>query len=375
MRRNLLELTETLPLSQRRIPGFNDIGPGHEAITLTEASAEDPEALDDDNRNMPPPNTDSLMGRLMRYERILGLDNTVGRDSDPPPPALSRRGSSQPGTNPLPFSQRPTIPHHPSRRRNANLDDSSTSLGRRVAAREAAGFTPSRNSSRFPLADHDPEELRLSMRQRRTTEPQRLEPLVEHLREDASARVYENAQRSTQIESLMNSAGSRPGGRARTEPRRRIGEPRYSQSATSGSTQSERLSLLSNLSVQNLATPGSGNISRPLLFDEPSSYIPVADFTSSLEPQVSVGEEERNYVIRRRMNADGEEHIHPINLDWSDEEISWMLPRVLQDEATYDQSQLSSRFSRLSARYHPRRDTIQSAQTPPGRQRRRGWGM
>jgi hypothetical protein len=382
VRRNLLELSETLPASQRRASGPNDIGPEHEAITLTEALVDASAPPDEDFRSQPVQSMHSLMGRLRRYERLLGLEDGHGRDSDTPissTSALPPRAPSQSSSVPSPLSpqrsnhppRRTQLENHFSRRRDANSDDASTSIGRRVAAREAAGFTPARTFSRFALVERELEDLRLSLRQRRT-EPQRLDTLVEHRREERVAQIESRINSLTAPSNNASPTRPRLDSRPRPEPRRRLAESTYSQSPTSISTYSERLSLLSNLSVQNLATPGSASIARPLLFDEPSSYIPAANFAPLSEPRAAG--EDRNYVVRRRMNADGEEHIHPINLDWSDEEMTWMIPRDLQDETSYDPPPTSSRPSRASARYHPRRDTIQSTQTPLGRQRRRGWG-
>jgi hypothetical protein len=94
---------------------------------------------------------------------------------------------------------------------------------------------------------------------------------------------------------------------------------------------SERLSFLSNFAVQNSPTPSNNVPNRPLIFDEPSSYVsPELNDPSSEPRRHSVSEsafQGRNYVVHRTYNRDGEELVHNITIDWGDRDpLSWLMP-------------------------------------------------
>ncbi|KAG6857632.1 hypothetical protein H0H87_010200 [Tephrocybe sp. NHM501043] len=268
-----------------------------------------------------------------------------GRPSLPRITTTSNPGRLPPRTiHPALPAVPPSIsPIHPfresrfSRMREYLPDDASTSLGRRVAAREAAGTAnadpgSSTASSHWPRYENHSADILA-----------RLEREIEAFdglsrQENAAGTPSANVRAFRRINSrlrVMNQSASQanPPNNSSLVPqpdsiRRRLIGTFPSRSSTM-STQSDRLSLLSNFSVQNLSTPVSATSSRPLLFEEPSSYVRAADFIEdeargymSWSPGAGFGEgPERSYVVRRTFNADGEEHVHPINLDWLDDSL------------------------------------------------------
>ncbi|GLB36543.1 hypothetical protein LshimejAT787_0308310 [Lyophyllum shimeji] len=367
VRRNLLEVTDRMPTPESPSYPFelNDFGPEHNAIVLTGPSADDSTNVDGGN-----------FGRSLAITAPPNMRAT-GRFGDLPP--LNTTGMVNPT---LPNVQdSPYLSHRPyllprrsqldsqlARRREAQMDDASTSLGRRVAAREAAGASnPGPHSTLNSLSrfDGNSSQLLASIERdiahfRMIAQQRRMEAALAATPDSATAPA------STRPNSTPDAGASRRPSQAQnasTGPntgllglhpesrRRRLTGGIYSARA-SASTHSERLSLLSNFSVQNLPTPVSAN-PRPLIFEEPSSYIQVADFTRSesrhdWEDDIEE-HDQRNYVIRRRLNADGEEHVHPINLEWI-------------HEAPYGSTVLNGR-----------RATGQNGGTSGGPQRRRGW--
>lgn len=214
-------------------------------------------------------------------------------------------------------------------------DDGSTVLGRHIAAREQAAQrqTPSR-------LDINPN---LGAGEQAGALPSRSDTVrYDSLVEDAvmaSQRSAQLGERMTQIASPAS-----PGGPLlwRQEPRRRriLRTDTRPPSATTGSTtgttsagsidRQSRLSMLSSFSgVQNFTSPFSAASSmvRPLLFEEPESYVdplpppPLPPLSSSrlfMEPDVPMVEDipfGRNYIVRRQMTAEGAERIHNLQLE------------------------------------------------------------
>jgi hypothetical protein len=408
-RRNLLEMTETtLQDVQTRANELNDLDPGHEAITLTGEPAHlfNPE---DDGHGMHRETAYSnVETRPSRYETIPALDF---RDTDRSA-SYDTMPSNSVGTLPFTPSHPPTMhlpplsPYSPPmylhprqlqpesqlpRRRELSLNDPTTSIGRHVAAREAGSVTsPSLISpwdgapARLVTAiERDIEQLRTAAAAQRRTDPDR--PEAQSL--DTTSRVSRSLDIDTTRRTIRNQVlqtratnSTPPLGLSVESRRQRLGRGSvYPSPQSSTSSQSGRLSILSNLPVQNLSTPVSA-VSRPLLFEEPSSYIPAADFTRPYasfrdDSNVPVGGE-RSYVIRRTMNADGEEHVHPISLEWNEEEVSAVPPRGQRDDLIVEYMSSARRLRAPSVRYVQRSDTIQIDESaPPSRtHRRRGWG-
>ena len=407
-RRNLLELTETSPPQdpQSRTAERNDFNPGYEAITLTGEQDYDAYNIEDDEfelrRENAPPHAEAP---LRQYGTIPALDF---QDTDRYDTMLSNSIGSLPFTPPSPHPPTVHLPplspylppgFHPrrsqldsqlARRPEILLNDPTTTIGRRVAAREAGGATPVRSlspwdgaSTRFiATIERDIEHVRAAARQRRT-DPVRseIQPADIASRPSRSLDV-DITRRSTRNQTLQARAtinSTSPLGPPVESRRQRLGRGSALPSPQSPmSNQSGRLSILSNLPVQNLTTPVSA-VSRPLLFEEPSSYIPAADFTRQYPNEQNGQVGERSYVIRRTINADGEEHVHPISLEWSDEEASpWALPGGQRDELYVDYMTPPRPHRAPPVRYVQRSDTFQNPQTvnaiPSGAQRRRGWG-
>jgi hypothetical protein len=411
-RRNLLELTETIPLQdvQTRANELNDLNPGYEAITLTGEPAYLYNAEDDEDGMSREIAYSNMETRLRRYETIPALDfQDTDRSTSYDTMPSNYIGSlpftpSHPPTMHLPplSPYSPPMYLHPrrlqpesqlARRRELAPNDPTTSIGRRVAAREAGSVTsPSFTSpwdgapSRLATAiEWDIEQVRIAAAQRRT-DPARPETQLM----DTTSRVSRSLDIDTTRRTIRNQAlqtratnSTPPLGPPVESRRQRSGRgSAYPSPQSPTSNQSGRLSILSNLPVQNLTTPVSA-VSRPLLFEEPSSYVPAADFTRPYasfrdDSNVPVGGE-RSYVIRRTINADGEEHVHPINFEWNEEEASpWVPPRRQRDDLFVEYMSPPRRHA-PSVRYVQRSDTVQIAQTDGNAlssrtRRRRGWG-
>ncbi|KAG6814449.1 hypothetical protein H0H92_007453 [Tricholoma furcatifolium] len=215
------------------------------------------------------------------------------------------------------------------RHRESFTDDASTSLGRRVAAREAAGVSNSSLASRYDGRsaqtlnalerefDSYVDNYLAVLRERRSGTSTTASDMPFFRRTDL------RRQRSllrTHEDGTSPSNSIAP----RADLRRRLTESLFSSRSEAPSSRSERLSLLSNFSsVQNLPTPTVDGSARPLLFEEPSSYL-TSDFMNESRSDTTTSlsrEPRRSYVVRRRFNADGEEHVHPINLDWDEQPV------------------------------------------------------
>ena len=265
-----------------------------------------------------------LPGVMERLRQIELSADTERRTLLNSAPTVLNSPVSPPRQNAL--SRRVLLESQSTRRRDL-LEESSTFLGRHVAAREAAGSNSNELYRRF---ERRLETFRSLARQRLS------EPVAEsnHRTEnDRSAHsldvnVLRGAQLSaspTSIRGAVNFNSFRTRRPLRTDSR----QP---STPSSGSQMADRLSLLSNLSVQNLSTPTA--IARPLLFDEPSSYV-----SSPVEE-----DEPRSYSVRRRTNAQGDEVVHNITLD------------LEEDESTREQTAAMTRM---------RRPNYQRSNVPP----------
>ncbi|KAJ7596596.1 hypothetical protein C8J56DRAFT_291507 [Mycena floridula] len=315
-------------------------GPSHDAILLSGASPAPPSDETIDlaalRTNLPL----STMDRLRQYEQsqvFEGEGDRPARQLHQLDTTVSDLSSTIRQQN---IARRSILESQLIRRRDlGSSDDGSTFLGRHVAAREAAnssspGSAASSSSSqnrianRYSAAEREIENFRLLARQRRS------EPVRTNRADSEYLLALRQAERLTARSLDINSArGPVTNGQMTTSPTTirgpsnprttRLRSSRQPSTPSSGSTNLERLSLLSNFSsVQNLSTPTSA--ARPLLFEEPTSYInPPSPSTRLIDEH-----ESRAYSIRRTINLDGEEVVHNINLDWEDDDslAPWLIP-------------------------------------------------
>ncbi|KAJ7837193.1 hypothetical protein B0H14DRAFT_1103779 [Mycena olivaceomarginata] len=353
VRRSLVELAEPLPLSPDSLTG--DIGPAHAGLVLTsspvEESSDNDEAIDFQRIQA---NLAAIDRQTQEYlDRF--APGSWGEQQAPSNGDLptSRRHMQLPSAEqqPQPAIRRSMLESQLARRRELySPDDSATFLGRRVAAREAAG--PSRAAAAADTPPMDPivramemerELLHLrAMNHQRRTDP----GIAAASRADALSRAeIIRAARSLDMESFR--AGHRqpstnvPIHRPPPNPRRwrAYREARQNSSNTQSPASAHpdgRLSMLSNFSVQNLPTPTSAIArDRPLLFEEPLSY--TGQRRESADVVDSPIGSDRSYFIHRRVNADGDELVHNINLEWDDEDpLSWLMsPRERGESLDY----------------------------------------
>lgn len=386
VRRSLLQLSGTLTASnsQPQSSTFDNrqIGPSHEAIILTG----DP-LVREDEQSTPasppffPPYPSPEQERQAPYHsrnspaegmRNLNLNSsgpsTTRRTLQPHPSSISQpfRSSGSPSHSLL---HRSLSDASQSLQVGIHRDDPSTALGRRVAAREAAGRLNSSASHR-DSNPADPGTLQYFGHFQRP-DLGRLDPLIEDERDDIIARTLALEGR--------RSARPHPVSLRSQEARRLQGVRSDTRqlSRSSFSDRSERLSLLSNFPAQNLTTPLSSNIPRPLLFDEPSRY------ASAREEILDESPLRRNYVIHRRLGPDGEERVHNINLEWNDDDLpSWLLSRGRDQEdlpvfaaGPFRMSPSSSNNDQSSydSRVHSTRTANTLVFPPEVLARRRGW--
>ncbi|KAG6891111.1 hypothetical protein C0995_014201 [Termitomyces sp. Mi166 len=217
-------------------------------------------------------------------------------------------------------------------------DDAATTLGRRVAAREAAraSTTNSGRSTSNPFSRFEGNLAQLIST---------LEREFDHLRQQRSelSRTLPGDTRSAVLSrrtielrrqlAAQSREASSPSNSSLVPQtdflRRRLTTSVFPSRSSTMSSRSGQLSLLSNLSsVQNLPTPVSTSSSRPLLFEEPTSYLQGTDTFNEISSDTLSNEygseSDRSYVVRRRLSADGEEHVHPINLEWLDEPLIYV---------------------------------------------------
>ncbi|KAJ7480160.1 hypothetical protein B0H11DRAFT_2280823 [Mycena galericulata] len=397
VRRSLVELTEPLPPPSSP----HTIGPGHSALLLTASP------IDESSDNDETLDFQTLSSNLAAMDRQSQeyLDRFHHHQPPPTVPELPRpRRQVQlpsPSSSAEPFHH-PALPRRSMlesqinrRREMLNPDDSATFLGRRVAAREAAGS--SRSVEPSPSSQADPilravEMERELLHLRTLTHQRRTDPGINTRADTISRSDVVRAQRSLDMETFraqrqqLSSISTNVHSRPPPNPRRWRGAYRGAALETrenSGSTQSpasahphsDRLSILSNFSVQNLTTPTSAVArDRPLLFEEPFSYTNVRRRDSRDTVDSPIGSE-RSYFIHRRVNADGDELVHNINLEWDDEDpLSWLMPtreRESQDYSAFPRR----RFGPTMYDAHDRNENVRGSRAPlPALEpRRRGW--
>lgn len=362
VRRNLFELPDVVsgyPPSTER----SEFAPNHEAIVLTGSHTED------GNRTRRPNLPAVALERLRQFEIELSqvLEGEGERPSRPARPSLNTLSNSeQPSWVVLNSPVSPLRQNLPRRsllesqviRRRELSEDSSTFHGRHVAAREAAA---SSNSTELPRRFERDLEIFRSLTRQRRSEPVNSSENTPRTEIDRNTRSLDvNVLRGTQlttsptaIRGLVNFNNFRNRRPLRTDSR----QP---STPSSGSQMADRLSLLSNLSVQNLSTPTSvASRERPLLFEEPSSYV-----NSPIEE-----DESRSYSVRRRINAQGDEVVHNITLDLEEDPTTWSLP-------VRERAQINStvRTTRRLARPNYQRDAV-PAVIPSSDRVRRNWAV
>ncbi|KAG6896740.1 hypothetical protein C0992_006402 [Termitomyces sp. T32_za158] len=332
-RRNLQEVADSASSGERHTRPSAD-------NNLTGVREPSSSLIMQDNSYGSEPSQHPIVGppRIRRLNRDLPPLTTF-----PPAHDISSSSNSPPPTAPY------THLHENWSQRNSEFhaDDAETTLGRRVAAREAtrASATHSRRNSN-PLTRFEGNLIQLVVNMERE---------FDHIRQQRSeisrtlppdARPAPLSRRTTELRRQLasqNRETSSPANFSLVPPsdwfRRRLAGLPSSRSPTMSSW-SERLSLLSNFSsVQNLPTPVSTSSSRPLLFEEPTSYLqgsedPNESRSVAFSNESGV-EPDRSYVVRRRYTAEGEEHVHPISLlEWPDEPLTFagQEPGILQRE-------------------------------------------
>lgn len=420
VRRSLLELSDAIPTRdwENRVEGDSELRPRHDAIMLTGSMFDDSGESSDE-----PFEVERLRGALPAMEgrdlerqsdsarSSLYLDFVRENDMSDVPSRYSRLplaplGSISESTTPPPAPAPPPLilnspispPRLPRRsllesgllRRRELSDDPSTTTGRRVAALEAAG---SSNYAESPVAmsgsdelltlplsaERDFEHLRSIVRQRRSDPgvSARVDLLLENIRRT-------NADRPTRSLDTPNAPRNGSQNTSNPTPRTSYGSRRFRYSRPTSmqspvSSSSDRLSLLSNFSIQNLPTPTSSILSHPpLLFDEPLSYVQPSDpnfqSRSALDRDGSTAEdqERRGYYISRRLNSEGQEHVHNVQVDWPDDAMAWLMPtrdRLLQDQSA--QSRIHTRRPRDGTITGPR---VTTSPPPEPTAHRRHWG-
>lgn len=368
VRRSLLELSESLPatISQLRlqVPG-DQFAPGHDAILLSpspepENYYAEEQAVGNNAREREPWNRVLLSSSpedvVPRNSFLTG--NLVQSITD----------SQQLRANPVPNSNAilPTnVPRtfarmriNPSRR-DTQGDDGSTLLGRRVAARIAV--TPSYSDTAAPTYqliggigqiyegalnpiasvtnayDGELERVLRALDERRRNLP--ATPSRSTIRR-TSTLAQTSSQVPSQVSPHLSSQGPlQPSSQSSqthlnpsSTPQRGLGSGSTLSDTRQNSGPSERLSLLSNFSVQNFPTLAAPNLpSRPLIFDEPLSYVQSSEVDPTSEsgdhPTSEVAFHGRNYVVHRTYNQNGEEVVHNITVDWDDgDPQSWLMP-------------------------------------------------
>jgi len=426
LRHSLLELADSMPPpeSQSAIPNPSNIAPAHEAILLSGTTSADEQAdsLVLDMARLRSSLPSSVMERLEQFESEFLGDQQTDRSSEPPvlPPAPSGSTTRQlpPSRSSLFSLNSPTVQHRNSllprrsllesqlsRRRDVNPDDPSTALGRRVAAREAGDVSIDASIphlERFLLSTtavvaRNLENMTNRLNQRsQTTDP------IAFTRTDAVPPNHRQTGVDPRPRRGLEGTGGR-GGRSpsvgATQASANVFPPRPpatrrwrtlirpesgGRQATSGppsgqSTTSTRLSVLSNFSaVDNFSSPVTPlSRERPILFDEPFSYAPPNQSGETpFEDDFETNAVDRNYLVRRTVNADGDELVHNVNLLWNDpdeDRSAWIPPQQSHDNIA------SRRSIPGPVRDIPYRNDVisdvRSPRAPPEvPRRRRGWG-
>lgn len=391
------------------------VGPDHAAIVFSDTTAENDNAVPDLQRlrsTIP----SAIMERLEEYEAVSRYDvDSVGRGFSSG--TLHTATSRQPSGNPLlafPPTQttasrtRPTYRAPPfpdlvlparrlSRYRDTNPDDGSTVLGRRVAARAAAGRgIPSENSmsqldqiflSRTTEIARDLE----SAMDRIASHTARLEQRTNQALPNASSLVSNNisggaaqTNEDTASDRIVVSIPSRPANSTRRW--------RFGQTAGGTDLQLPGASELANATqpnpIESTVSTTLGPRPRRIPRDERDS---VSSAGTAHEREV----DHRNYIIRRRLNADGDEQVHSLTMThWDDDPMEWLMPPVTVPAQDHQDAQVAvSTVSRNPSSYSSTRlhsgqgpeigygsytradpDDVSESTPPDVPRRRRGWG-
>ncbi|KAF9015430.1 hypothetical protein BDQ17DRAFT_1320310 [Cyathus striatus] len=288
-RQDLLELSDNL--HARIVAEENFIGPGHEAIVLTEP-------LEDASPESQDSSVDNARSRNNRT-----LSHPVSLSS----PLMATR----------PPSRRPMAESHLRHTRDLDPDDPNTLLGRRVAARVAASADHQPSQSLDRSLPNPPSENTLFSQQRLGPDE------LSGNQADTGHNDHSFAHRRTILSSQALFAARAPI-QSQSSPETQRPGTEYSARQQTQFDRPDRLSLLSNFSVQNFSTPRSGTLIRPLIFEEPASYVDQdsLQYSSTLDPLVEDEISTRSYIVHRRLNADGEEYVHNINLHWNEGKFS-----------------------------------------------------
>lgn len=312
LRTSIASLTDRYPNAHARAVGDGDgVGPSHAAIVLSDRNNENPRngTADDPIPVRVRGNISATaMERLEEFETLRAARASPMRRSvrTPSSPALAppRRGHRSP---PLPDLLVPTrrswLETPVARPRDTSPDDGSTALGRRVAARAAAGGT-SADARRAGLSEGD----RLFLN--RTTEfANGLERAVQDLRGGTAAGSQWHLLRSARA--VRDEDGPPPL------------LPEGSRYPDPIGTIPDRM----RASTRPPSWTGPASSADELEQRRQDGY---TRSTPNASGSAASGAQNRNYLVRRRLNADGEEHVHTIDLEtWEqDEAMDWLMPSV-----------------------------------------------
>ena len=413
LRQSLLDLTDsTLSTdSQTGTSNTMNVGPAHEAILFSAPPTDDQEgSLARDMARLRSSLPSSVMDRLEQFEAEFRGDNTSSRDIVLPPAPSGMTVRQLPPLRSTTISlNSPTIPigvsFPPSRRsllesHRRDADDPSTALGRRVAAREAGQVANTTYTSIPQLQQilldstatiaRNLESLNNSLQQRvqnsesalasvSTSDSGGVDGRSRRGMQGNNGRGNQSPSGSANSVSTLFAARPTPHRRLRTViVRQTAGSPAVPTLVSSGSGQSTsgpRLSALSNFTVDNLSTPVTPlSHERPILFDEPDSYVPQNSGGETL-PEGPILTD--RYFLRRRMNPDGDE-LNAFWYDPADDSVPSLSRRQSYDNLPSRRNIVGTMRTERGA--HHRNDVNQDAWPPTTRpsaevpRRRRGWG-
>jgi hypothetical protein len=404
----------------------SNVGPPHEAILLSGQSIEEQgDSLNLDMARLRSSISPLALEGLERFESEHDGLSAIDQPSDQliPPPApsggstrqlppsrsLTQGPSMAPHRNPVISPRRSLLESQLSRRRDVNPDDPSTALGRRVAAREAGEVIDPvipPQLERFILNTtavfaRNLENITTRIVQRTQTvdattlsrtdqaPPSGMQtPIDPHSRRSLDANGS-RAPRSPSIGTTQLPPSIPPfQPRPVLNRRWRMSRPDFGGRQSTGSsgppgqsTGNPRLSVLSNFSaVENFPSPVTP-LSRetPILFEEPVSYVApntVGEMAFEEEPETSTID--RNYVVHRRVNADGDEFVHNLNMQWNDSDddrATWLTPSHPRETIPFFRSSTRGPTGDVYYRteLNTSASTLSGATVDPPR-RRRGWG-
>lgn len=416
IRRSLLELSETLPatLSHLRAPDSRWPVPGQNANAFSRLPGSQPpdEELDgrEQGRGMvsrhrvqSDAHHDRISSDISMSEGLLHSESLMDIPQRTGLAGTSIASFSQGDPQPPPRMQ--VGPNH-----FAERDDGSTTLGRRVATRMAIAptvtdtvFSTNRstgdagqlyeealNPTAAVTINHEEEIERVL---RALNEQRRISPTVP-LRATprrASIPARTLSQDPPQLYPRRSSQGTThlASPNLSSNPQGNLSPGTVPNSVRQNSGSSERVSLLSNYSVQNFPTRSTSNLPNPpLLFNEPLSYVPSETAGNSLESRYLLTSEPafrgRHYVVHRTRNRTGEELVHNITVNWDEgEPMSWSMPspnisrrhrnRFSSPRQTLDVLRTTDPVATLPPPPLPIPENSNSSAHPSDHPRRRGW--